>query len=121
MGLTLGWINALVLSLVIINYALIRIKLIRKTTIGSFLNKKHSFFAYILVLFSITHSYFVWGINLSLHTGHLLFFSILMSLFFSLAGKRLKKPFLFQMHKYIAFLSIILFLLHIWKPYLCNE
>lgn len=118
----LGWLNVVLLGIIVAPYVLNFInKYIIKTGSTNFrkfvkiLRKLHKPFAVILVLIAPIHGLLALG-RISLHTGSLLYLVIFIAALLGGSFYKLKKKSLFTWHKRVAFLVIIFMLLHLFFP-----
>lgn len=118
----LGWLNALLLTLMILPFILVRAnKMIFKgknkglQTITKLLRKWHKQMGAVLVVTGITHGYLALG-GFILHTGILLYLALLATGSMGFLFYRKKKKILLQLHRYLAALVIALLALHLIFP-----
>ena len=71
--------------------------------------------AFLIVAFA--HGYLKMGTLLTLHTGTLLYLSVLATAILGLIFHKKKKRPWFKWHKITALISVILFLLHFFQPW----
>lgn len=118
----LGWLNVVLLGIIIAPYILVFInKKFIKTKHSSFrallkfLKKLHKPLGLLLLILALVHGYLALG-RIALHTGSVLFVTIFIAA--SLGGSfyKLKKRPLFTWHKRMAFIVIVFLLLHIFYP-----
>ncbi|HNZ53728.1 MAG TPA: hypothetical protein PLW37_02390 [bacterium] len=115
-GKMLGWLSVIALAVLLLNFVTVKIikkpKFLRKIT-----SALHTPAAVTLVVAAVIHSYLIWG-NLRIHTGHILFFGILLTAAASILGKKYKFKKWLPLHIYLAFATLALFLVHYFFPYL---
>ena len=115
-GKILGWLSVIALAVLLLNFVTVKIikkpKFLRKIT-----SALHTPAAVTLVVAAVIHSYLIWG-NLRIHTGHILFFGILLTAAASILGKKYKFKKWLPLHIYLAFATLALFLVHYFFPYL---
>ena len=118
----LGWLNALLLILMILPFILVRAnKMIFKgknkglQSITKLLRKVHKQMGLVLVVTGITHGYLALG-GFILHTGTLLYLSLIATGSMGFLFYRKKKKILLQLHRYLAALVIALLALHLIFP-----
>ncbi len=82
----------------------------------TFFRKIHKPLGIAILIIPLIHGYMALGTLFRLHTGTLLYLSILTTA--SLGGSffKLKKKKLFVWHKRMAFITVILFLIHFYFP-----
>jgi hypothetical protein len=124
----LGWIN-FALVLVSISYYLVKLYYKKHDfkTKEAKLNfvqkmKKISFFhrinGFIIITLAIIHAYLILGTVFYLHTGTLLLSAIIINLLLYIFGRiKLVKKWLL-IHRYMAFLILILLIVHLTNPWL---
>lgn len=118
----LGWINVVILGIIITPYLL---KFLNKNffktrnknyfTLVKVFRKLHKPLGLALMFFGIIHGYMALG-GFRLHTGSIFFISILITGALGGAFYKTKKKEFFKWHKGMAFLSVVLFLLHLFAP-----
>lgn len=115
-GKILGWLSVIALAVLLLNFVTVKIikkpKFLRKIT-----SALHTPAAVTLVVAAVIHSYLIWG-NLRIHTGHILFFGILLTAAASILGKKFKFKKWLSLHIYLAFATLALFFVHYFYPYL---
>lgn len=118
----LGWINVILLGVIVAPYVLNFLnKHIIKTKSSGFRNlvkilrRFHKPFGIIMAILAPVHGYMALG-SLRLHTGSLLYESIFITAVLGGSFYKLKKRKLFQWHKRMALVSFILLLLHLFYP-----
>lgn len=118
----LGWLNVVLLGIIISPYVLVFInkKFVKSKSSSfraflKFLRKLHKPLGLTLLVIGLIHGYLALG-RISLHTGSILFLGIFITA--SLGGSfyKLKKRPLFTWHKRLAFIVVILLFLHILYP-----
>ncbi|HQI04032.1 MAG TPA: hypothetical protein PL195_02095 [bacterium] len=115
-GKMLGWLSVIALAVLLLNF--VTMKLLKKPLfLKKIVSKLHFPAAIILVNAAVIHSYLVWG-NLRIHTGHILFFGILLTAAASILGKKFKFKKWLSLHIYLAFATLALFFVHYFYPYL---
>lgn len=87
----------------------------RKTL--KFFRSLHKPMGLIFLIVAFIHGYLVMGTLFTLHTGTLLYASIFATVVLGGAFYRKKKRPIFRLHKIAAFLSVVLFLLHMIRPW----
>lgn len=112
----LGTINAILLAILIARafsgqlIPLIKgIPLVLKTY--KLTMKYHKVFAYALVFFGALHGFLLLG-SIYLHTGWVLYGLILLTAALGVANKWIKRPITFKVHKYVALITLVAFVLH---------
>ncbi|WP_051188407.1 hypothetical protein [Proteocatella sphenisci] len=122
----LGWLNAVLLTLMVMPFALIRAnKMIFKgknkniQSLTRMLRKIHKQMGFVLVVTGIVHGYLALG-GLRLHTGTLLYLSLLLTGTMGLLFYLKKKKIFLQLHRYFAALVIMLLALHLIFPSALN-
>ncbi len=119
----LGWLNLILIGVLITPYVLkflnrkvfkTKNDLYKKTI--AFFRKIHKPLGIAILIIPLIHGYMALGTLFRLHTGTLLYLSILITA--SLGGSffKLKKKKLFVWHKRMAFITVILFLIHFYFP-----
>ncbi len=81
------------------------------------MRKLHKPMAMILVATGLIHGWIAIG-TIRVHTGYLLWFSIVLNLMLYVYGKAFKKPKWIKFHRTMAGVIVCLLILHLWKPYL---
>lgn len=117
-----GWLIVIMLVIIISPYILNLLnRKVLKTKdknffkVVKFLRSLHKPLGLAVMILGIVHGYMALG-GLRLHTGTLLYISILITGILGGAFYRLKKRPLFIWHKRMAALSVVLFLLHYFFP-----
>lgn len=117
-----GWLIVIILVIIISPYILNLLnRKVLKTKdknffkVVKFLRSLHKPLGLAVMILGIVHGYMALG-GLRLHTGTLLYISILITGILGGAFYRLKKRPLFIWHKRMAALSVVLFLLHYFFP-----
>lgn len=118
-----GWVSVVSLAVLILPFILVRLnKHLFKTKHSAYfkliklLRQIHKPLGIVFVAVALIHGIMVLG-SFRLHTGWLLFISLVVTVFSGGAFYRLKKKPLFQLHKWFALIVVLLFLLHFFKPY----
>lgn len=118
----LGWINAIALTIVLAPFVLnfINRKAFKNKNLGirkivSSLRKFHKPLGIILMVTGLIHGYMALG-TFRLHTGTILYLSIIITGALGGSFYRTKKRNFFVWHKRMAFLSVALLLLHYFYP-----
>ena len=118
----LGWLNVVLLSLIVLPYILnlLNRKLIKtKSTafkkVMKFLKKLHKPLGILLAIVALWHGYLGLG-AIRLHTGTLLYVCMFSTVALGGAFYKLKKKQLFVWHKRMALLTVLVLLLHILYP-----
>ncbi len=111
-GKFLGWVNASLLFVVI---ALFPVRKLLPPTNRSlfFLRRVHRWSALLLLVSAVIHSFIVWGIP-QLHSGHVLFATILLAILVAWLGPRLRIPSWLSIHLLLALAAVELFVWHVW-------
>ena len=119
---TAGWLSLILIGILICPYVLNLLnKKIFKTKnpnykkVIKFLKKLHKPLGVAIVILGVVHGYMALG-GFRLHTGTLLYVSILITGALGGAFYRLKKKPLFVWHKRMAAVSVMLFLVHFFFP-----
>lgn len=119
----LGWINLIVIGVLVSPYVLNFLnrkffKTKNKTykKVLKFARKVHKPLALLIVILAPIHGYMALGTLFRLHTGTLLYLSILITAIFGGLFYRLKKRKLFKLHKAMALVTVIVFLVHFYFP-----
>ncbi|MFO7888679.1 MAG: hypothetical protein R6U59_10245 [Eubacteriales bacterium] len=118
----LGWLNVLILGVLISPYIL---NLLNKhifkpknnniRNIIKFLRKLHKPLGLTLAVVALIHGYLALG-TFRLHTGSFLYFSIIITGVLGGSFYKLKKKILFAWHKKFAFISLIALIVHLLYP-----
>jgi hypothetical protein len=118
----LGWLNVVILGILVTPYIL---KYLNKNILKSnsngirntikFLRRLHKPLGLTLAVVALIHGYLALG-RLRLHTGSLLYLSIIITAVLGGSFYRLKKKILFTWHKRFALISIIILLIHLFYP-----
>jgi len=118
----LGWLNVIILGVLVSPYVLnflnkhiIKTKSSNFRKFVKFLRTLHKPFGVIMAVLALVHGYMALG-SLRLHTGSLLYLSIFITAALGGSFYKLKKRPLFQWHKRMAFISFLLLLLHLFYP-----
>ncbi|TJX13179.1 hypothetical protein E9840_10345 [Tissierella creatinini] len=118
----LGWINAISLTIVVAPFALnfLSRKLFNSKNkdirnIVKYLRKFHKPLGIVLIVIGIIHGYMALG-SLRLHTGTLLYLSIILTGALGGSFYKAKKRIFFVWHKRMAFVSVALLMLHYFYP-----
>lgn len=118
----LGWLNVVILGVILSPYLLnfINRKLFNTKNMGfrnavKFLRRLHKPFGVIIAILALVHGYMALG-SLRLHTGSLLYLSVFITAVLGGSFYRFKKRALFIWHKRMALLSFLLLLIHIFYP-----
>ena len=118
----LGWLNVIIIGILVSPFILrfLNTKILKsksnnfKNTI-KFLRKLHKPLGLTLAVAALIHGYLALG-SIRLHTGSLLYFSIIITALFGGSFYRLKKKILFTWHKRFAFISFVLLMVHLFYP-----
>ncbi|MCR3956971.1 MAG: hypothetical protein NUK57_11800, partial [Gudongella sp.] len=118
----LGWLNVVVLAVILLPYILnfLNRKFIKTQNQGfrntvKLLRRLHKPLGLALAILALVHGYLALG-SLRLHTGSLLYLSIFITALLGGSFYKLKKRALFTWHKRMALVSFLLLLLHIFYP-----
>ncbi len=118
----LGWLNVVVLAVILSPYVLgfLNRKFFKTKSKGfrdamKFLRRLHKPLGVTLAILALVHGYLAMG-GFRLHTGSLLYLSIFITALLGGSFYRLKKRSLFTWHKRMALLSFLLLLLHLLYP-----
>lgn len=118
----LGWLNVVLLGIIILPYILVFFnKKFIKTKNPSFraflkfLRKLHKPLGLLLLSLALIHGYLALG-RIALHTGSLLYLAIFITALLGSSFYKLKKKPLFTWHKRMAFIVILLLILHKFYP-----
>lgn len=119
-----AWLSVIALGIVLVPYVMnfLNRKLLktknetyRKTL--KFFRKLHKPAGILFVIAAYIHGYMVMGTVFRLHTGSLLYLFVLSTAILGVVFyKRKRRPW-FRWHKITALISVILFLLHFFKPW----
>ena len=119
MVIILGFINALLLTLLLSPFLLRKInklifqnknKALKKS--AALLSKMHMYFAYILLATALTHGYMALG-TIRLHSGYLLWLLVLVQVIWGNLIKKMKKPYMLKVHRAIGLSSVLLLIFHL--------
>lgn len=119
MVVILGFINALLLTLLLSPFLLRRInkliyqnknKALKKSAAS--LSKMHMYFAYILLATAFTHGYMALG-TIRLHSGYLLWLLVFIQVIWGNIFKKIKKPYMLKIHRTVGLSSLLLLLFHL--------
>ncbi len=118
----LGWLNVIVFGVLVAPYVL---KFLNKNYIKSgnskikniikFLRKLHKPLGISLAIIALVHGYLALG-SLRLHTGSILYVSIIITSVLGGSFYKLKKKTLFTWHKRFALISLIILMIHLLYP-----
>lgn len=118
----LGWVSLGLLALLVLPFILIRIN---KHTVKTkhkafqkvirFLRSLHKPAGIALLLTAVWHGWLALG-TIRVHTGTVLFLTVLVTATLGGAFYRLKKKRLFSLHKIAAAITVLMFLLHFFLP-----
>lgn len=118
-----GWASTAILGVLVLSFILVRLN---KYTIKTrskgfmkfirFLRQLHKPLGILFLVVAFIHGFMILG-RIRLHTGWLLYGSILVTVVTGGAFCRLKKKNLFMVHKLFALITVVLFLLHFFRPY----
>jgi hypothetical protein len=118
----LGWLNVVILGVLVTPYVLnfanrkfLKFKNKSLKNIVKVFRKFHKPLGLTLAVVAIVHGYLALG-SLRIHTGSLLYLSVIITAAFGGSFYKLKKRVLFKMHKIFAGISILLLLLHLFYP-----
>lgn len=118
-----GWTSVVLLGLLVLPFLLSRINqyVFKPQSKGlrsfiKFLRKLHKPLGILFVIIAFVHGWLALG-AFRLHTGWALYISLLLTVIFGGSFYRLKKKKLFVLHKVFAGVTVLLFLLHFFKPY----
>ena len=121
----LGWLSVSLLTLLILPYVLVRLnkqfihtKDKRFLGVIRFLRKLHKPAGILLLVAAGWHGYLALFGRIRWHTGTVLFILVLITVSLGGAFFRLKKRKLFSFHKLAALLTVLMFILHFFFPYL---
>lgn len=118
----LGWLNVVILGVILSPFALnflnrrlfkTQNKIFRDTV--KFLRRLHKPFGVAMAVLALVHGYLALG-GIRIHTGSLLYASIFMTALLGGSFYRLKKRTLFIWHRRMALVSFLLLLLHLLYP-----
>lgn len=79
--------------------------------------KVHPYVGIFVILIGAFHGYSMMGTLLTLHTGSVLLFLLIMNAFIGFAYKKTKKRLLSKLHQSLGGIILISFLLHYVKPW----
>ena len=118
----LGWLNVVILGVLVspfvlnyINKNILNSKSKSIKKIVKFLRNLHKPLCITLAVVAIVHGYLALG-NIRLHTGTILYISIIITATFGGSFYKFRKKILFKMHKFFAGISLLLLLLHLIYP-----
>jgi hypothetical protein len=118
----LGWLNVVVLGVILSPYVLgfLNRKFFKTQKQGfrntlKFLRRLHKPLGIAMAVLALVHGYLAMG-GLRLHTGSLLYLSIIITALLGGSFYKLKKRALFTWHKRMALVSFLLLLLHLFYP-----
>lgn len=118
----LGWINVLILGILITPYILnflnrnfIKTRNKQYFKVIKILRKAHKPLGIALVVFGLIHGYMALG-SLRLHTGTLFYISIFITVTLGGSFHKTKKRAFLLWHRRMALLTVALFLLHLLAP-----
>ncbi|MDW7669602.1 MAG: hypothetical protein SCJ93_12320 [Bacillota bacterium] len=118
----LGWLNVVILGILITPYVLkyLNKKILKSRNSGikkaiKFLRILHKPLGLTLAVVALIHGYLALG-SLRLHTGSILYVSIIITAVLGGSFYKLKKKILFTWHKIFALISLIIFMIHLFYP-----
>lgn len=118
-----GWLSAGILLVLILPFILIRVnKYTFKTRDAKFFNlikvlrSLHKPLGILFLATAFYHGYLVLG-RITMHTGTVLFVSILLSAVMGGTYFRTKNNSALKAHRFLALASVLLFLIHFFYPY----
>lgn len=118
-----AWLSVILLAIVITPYILnfINRKFLKGKNKGlmnvlKFFRKLHKPAGLLFAIAALVHGYMVLGTIFRIHTGSVLYFSVLFTVILGGIFYKKKKPQLFKAHKALAALTVVLFLLHFLVP-----
>jgi cytochrome b561 len=118
----LGWLNVVVLGVILSPYVLgfLNKKVFKTQSKGfrstmKFLRRLHKPLGIAMAVLALVHGYLALG-GFRLHTGSLLYLSIFITALLGGSFYKLKKRALFTWHKRMALVSFLLLLLHLFYP-----
>jgi|LFRM01.2.fsa_nt_gb cytochrome c biogenesis protein CcdA len=119
----LGWLSVIIIGILVASYVL---KFLNKKVFKSksatyrkilmFFRKIHKPLGIALLIVPLIHGYMALGTLFRLHTGTLLYLSLLLTATMGGSFYKLKKKEFFVWHKRMALLTVILFLIHFFFP-----
>ncbi len=119
----LGWINLVVIGILVTPYVLnflnrkfFKTKNALYKRVLKISRKIHKPLALVIVILAPIHGYMALGTLFRLHTGTFLYLSILITAVFGGLFYRFKKRKLFKLHKAMALVTVIIFLVHFYFP-----
>lgn len=120
-----AWLSVIALGIVLVPYVMNFLnRKILKTKNESYRNtlkffrKLHKAAGLAFLILALIHAYMIMGSNMFRpHTGSLLYLSVFATAILGAAFYKKKKRPLFKWHKITALLSVILFLLHFFRPW----
>lgn len=122
MYVILGWTNVIVLGVLLtpsvinfLNRNFLKMRFLTLTKITKPLKTLHNPLGLIILILPLIHGYLAMG-TIRIHTGSLLYTFILLTAILGGSFYRLKERNLFIWHKIMAFVSFLLFLLHLFFP-----
>ena len=121
----LGWINAMILLLLILPCILnFYNKLLNKRSFKISLlllafKKLHKRLGILLLFMPLIHGYMALG-EIKLHTGIILYLFILLTIIHGAIYSHFKKGFHLNLHKILAVFSIFIFAIHLFYPWILS-
>lgn len=119
----LAWINLIVIGVLLAPYILnflnrkfFKTKNTTYKKVLKFARKIHKPLGVLIIILVPIHGYMALGILLRLHTGTLVYLSVLATAILGGSFYRFKKKRLFTWHKRMALVTVILFLIHFYFP-----
>lgn len=119
---TLGWINVAIISIItapywmmLLNRKIFHFKGESYFKVIKYVRKIHKPLGIAILVIGLIHGYLALG-SIRIHTGSLLWVTMLLTATLGGAFYRTKKKGLFKLHKFMAFLTVALLLLHLIKP-----
>lgn len=122
-----GWLNVVLLIIQLAPYLLVRLnKQFLKTKNETYLNitkvlrKYHKQTGALLVITGLIHGYLALGGRLRLHTGTVLYLAIILSAIVGFGFYQKKQKQLLKVHRTLALLIVLLFMVHFLIPNLLS-
>ena len=123
-----AWLNVVLLVIQLAPYLLVRLnkeflKTKNKTylTLTKGLRKYHKQTGALLLVTGIIHGYLALGGQLRLHTGTILYLAIVLSAILGFGFFKKKQKQLLKVHRTMALLIVLLFLIHFLTPNLMSD
>lgn len=122
-----GWINIVLLITItspfwlhVLNTYIFKAKEKAFNHTIAFLRKLHKPLGVVLLLWALYHGYIAWGGLLPLNTGMFVWLAVAVTASLGLTFFLTKKKAVFKAHKTAALCIVLLFLIHLFFPYLLS-